>query len=146
MDEILLAKSILDEIGLSIAPGNILISQESMIPIMIDGKNIKYSFNDPSSVYTSSSDILFDPINNYKLMEDLLGFYVQNEFGDNAVSIITGVSKDEPKKTSRGVKFKNNTVVESGFYYNRCLSICDLILKFANMPSDLTIFDTDIRG
>lgn len=145
MDEIMLAKSILDEVGLSIAPGGILIHQESMVPIRVGDKNIKYSLTDPGSVYTSASDILFDPIHNYKLMEYLLGFYVSNEFGNSVATIIAGSLKDEPRKTSRGVKFVDGRLVESGYYYNKCLSICDLILRFANMPADLSMFDIDPR-
>lgn len=141
--EVGVGKAILDEIGIGIAADNTLYDQESMAPIQFQGKNIKYSSSDPSSVYLGEGDVLFDPIHNLRMITTMLGTYINREEAENGREVLSMYDDfiRENKTTSHAIKFADGQVVSSKFYKNKCLAICDNILEMANANCDLTQFD-----
>lgn len=137
-DELELGKAILDEIGINIGPDHILIDDETGVPVQFNGKNIKFSVTQPQ-IYIGEGDVKFDPAHNYRMMNTMLGLYLDREYGDNVTSVHEDFDRAE-RMTSHTIRMKNRDIT-SGKYKNRCLALCDNVLQLANFDNDLSKFD-----
>ena len=137
-DEIELGRAILDEVGLSIGPDHILIDEESGVPVQFNGKNIKFSLNDPQ-LYIGEGDVKFDPAHNYRMITTILGMHLDKEYDGKVLSMYED-HNTENRTTSQTIKLESGNIT-SQYYKNRCLAICDNILQMANYDSDLSQFD-----
>lgn len=140
--EVEVGKAILNEIGIGIAPDNSLYDQDSQLPVQFQGKNIKYSSTNPDQIYLGEGDVLFDPIHNLRMITTMLSTYIdkEEEQGKEVISMYDDYNR-ENRTTSHSIKFAGGEVVESKYYKNKCLAICDNILTMANANCDLSKFD-----
>lgn len=137
-----LGRAVIMEMGLYIGKDNILRDQDTNAQIKFGGKNVKYTYEDPSKLYIGENDTLFDPTGDYKLMNTMLGYYIdkENELG-NINSIAPYTLDGDNKTVCQGVKLTNGERIESGYFRNRCLSICDFVLKCAGNSDDIHNLD-----
>lgn len=142
-----LTYDIINELGLIIGPDGLLYDQETRNIININGKNIKCTFDSVNNpVYVSDFNIVFDPINNIKLMTILFDMYLKNENeAGNFYCISYSIEEIEKKGPSyiRATLDNGNgmSFFEGKPYNNRCLSICDIILKFSGVDANLYMMD-----
>lgn len=137
-----LGRSVIMEMGLYIGKDNILRDQDTNMQIAFGGKNVKYTYNDPSKLYIGENDVLFDPVDNYKLMNNMLGYYIDKENESGNMSSVAPYMLDGDNRTvCQGVKLTNGERIEGGYFRNRSLSICDFILKCAGDTSDIHNLD-----
>lgn len=141
--------ALINEIGLSINSNNVLYDQDTHNIIYFGGKEIKCSIDPDKPVYKSEVAVVFDPIDDIKLMTTILGYYLEKErvLGETyPITYLTSQNK------GKGLQPSNITVrlqtpdqgiiqVSSNFYYNKCLKIADIILRMGGQYCDLSNFD-----
>lgn len=141
-DEASIGKAIIDEMGVGIGPDYVLYDEDTGAPVQFQGKNIKFSANNPELVYIGAGDVLFDPVHNLRMVTTMMGMYLDKEEGNGKeAQCMYDDNNREDRTTSHTIKFSNGESVTSKFYKNRCLAICDNFLEMANMNSDLSEFD-----
>ena len=141
-DEGSIGKAIIDEMGVGIGKDYILYDEDTGAPVQFQGKNIKFSANNPELVYIGTGDVLFDPIHNLRMITTMMGMYLDKESANGKeTQCMYDCNNREDRTTSHTIKFSNGDVVSSKYYKNRCLAICDNFLQMANMNSDLSEFD-----
>lgn len=141
-DEASIGKAIIDEMGVGIGPDYVLYDEDTGAPVQFQGKNIKFSANNPELVYIGAGDVLFDPVHNLRMVTTMMGMYLDKEESNGKeAQCMYDDNNREDRTTSHTIKFSNGESVTSKFYKNRCLAICDNFLEMANMNSDLSEFD-----
>ena len=140
--------ALLNEIGLSIDRDNVLIDQDNGGQrIYFGGKLIKCSVDPNNPVYSSDVAVVFDPINDMKLMTTILAYYLEKErvLGESYPIAYSFNDRDKQGPSNMIVKIQTSengiTEVVSNFYYNRCLKISDIILRMGGHYCDLSNFD-----
>ena len=141
-DEASIGKAIIDEMGVGIGPDYVLYDEDTGAPVQFQGKNIKFSANNPELVYIGAGDVLFDPVHNLRMVTTMMGMYLDKEESNGKeAQCMYDDNNREDRTTSHTIKFSNGESITSKFYKNRCLTICDNFLEMANMNSDLSEFD-----
>ena len=141
-DEASIGKAIIDEMGVGIGPDYVLYDEDTGAPVQFQGKNIKFSANNPELVYIGAGDVLFDPVHNLRMVTTMMGMYLDKEESNGKeAQCMYDDNNREDRTTYHTIKFSNGESVTSKFYKNRCLAICDNFLEMANMNSDLSEFD-----
>lgn len=141
-DEASIGKAIIDEMGVGIGPDYVLYDEDTGAPVQFQGKNIKFSANNPELVYIGAGDVLFDPVHNLRMVTTMMGMYLDKEESNGKeAQCMYDDNNREDRTTSHTIKFSNGESITSKFYKNRCLAICDNFLEMANMNSDLSEFD-----
>ena len=141
-DEARIGKAIIDEMGVGIGPDYVLYDEDTGAPVQFQGKNIKFSANNPELVYIGAGDVLFDPVHNLRMVTTMMGMYLDKEESNGKeAQCMYDDNNREDRTTSHTIKFSNGESITSKFYKNRCLAICDNFLEMANMNSDLSEFD-----
>ena len=139
--------ALINEIGLSINNNGSLFDQDTGQIIYFGGKEIKCSIDPTIPVYKSDMSVIFDPLNDMKLMTTILGYYLEKErsMGDYYPITYSFNDRDKrgPSNMSVQIQTPDRGIVEvvSGFYYNRCLKISDIILRMGGQESNLSNFD-----
>lgn len=134
------------EMGLGLDADKHLYDQDTMNPIMFKDKYIKAAI-DPSPIYAGRNDILFDPANNYTLMNRLFGLYLDKAQNTDDGDILGGYiahyvdDNEERDKQCVGVKTHGRGVISSEYYYNVYLAYIDCIFRIAGYIPVLTQFD-----
>ena len=137
-----IGKAILDEMGIGIGPEYVLYDEDTGAPVQFQGKNIKFSVNNPDMVYIGNGDVLFDPVHNLRMVTTMMGMYLDKEsLADKETQCMYDDYNKEERTTSHTIKFSDGQQVTSKYYKNKCLAICDNFLQMANMGSDLSDFD-----
>lgn len=139
-----LGRALIMEMGLSMDNDHVLYDQDTYTPISYQGKRVKYSSTDPDKLYIGEGDVLFDPVHNYHMMLSMLGYYIdkEKEAGNlDAIAPYSITAKD--KTTAHGIKCEHGECVESDYYHNRCLGICDVILKRSYDDINIHQFDDE---
>lgn len=137
--------ALINEIGLSIYNDE-LYDQENYTKINMEGKSIKCSIDTSHPVYGSEYSIVLDPINNMNLMTLLMSYYFGKEEASGNFTVLSynfndnGLSGPHNQSSIR-VKMVGNNIVESRYYYNRCLKFSDIILRLGGYNPDLSNFD-----
>lgn len=130
----------LKEIGLDIDEDNHIIDEESGMPIMMKGKFLK--FNCGPANRTTKDEINYDPLNNPKLMNFLLGYYsdkLESE-GSRGVDICFSTVGPEEKQILK-VKTGDDTL-ESNPYHNESVRIMDIICQLNESEQDVSKYDS----
>ena len=139
--------ALINEIGLSINSNNSLFDQDTGQVIYFGGKEIKCSIDPNISVYPSDIAVVFDPINDMKLMTTILGYYFEKERVMGECYPITYSFNDRDKKKPSSIMVKLQTpdrgIIElnSDSYSNKCLKLSDIILRMGGQFCDLSNFD-----
>ena len=146
-----LTYNFLNCMGLSVKPDGTVIDTEMNASggtsIKISGKSLKANTNINNIHYAGESEVMLETITNYKILNDLLGYFLDKLklFEEKeALSFFPEDSEDpEGNRVSRlSVRFADNTQISSDFYYNRCLSIIDIIFKLGEQNVDIHNFDS----
>ena len=141
--------ALLMEIGLAIkSPEEILYDQDTMFVLTCGNKHIKASVDPNRPVFASQFTTLFDPLN-FKIMNFFLSYYISkeesvNNFKVTAFSFHDNGLRGADCKSCIRVKFLNGSTIESGYYNNKALKICDVILRIGGFNVDLSNFDTRV--
>ena len=140
--------ALLNEIGLSIDNNNTLIDQDNNGErIYFGGKLIKCSLDPNRPVYNSEIAIVFDPVDDIRLMTTILAYYLEKErvLGESYPIAYGFNNKDKQGPSTISVKIQTHDrgiiEVTSNLYYNKCLVISDVILRMGGQYSDLSNFD-----
>ena len=142
--------ALINEIGLSINGNNSLFDQDTGQVIYFGGKEIKCSINPNIPVYPSDIAVVFDPINDMKLMTTILGYYFEKErvMGEYYPITYSFNDRDKKKPSSIMVKLQTNDrgiiEINSGAYNNKCLKLSDIILRMGGQDCDLSNFDKKV--
>lgn len=139
------------EIGLSINANGYIFDQQTGIVLKYKEHFMKCTFNN-EPIYAGKNDIVFDPVNNYQLMELLLGYYLEKEEANgNDHQFIAHFRDDEVKRTeaNKGERFKQRIILRTKcgdictqYYYNLYLAYSEAIFLLAGSDEyDLSNFD-----
>lgn len=152
-----LTYAIINELGFMIGHDNLLYEQSTRNIINIEGKNLKCTLdriNNP--VFESEYNMVFDPISNLKLMTLIMEHYFKKEEEEGNFYVSTYSIEEIEKRGPSYIRatmnnrptspYNNCTTGASEYmigkaYYNKCLSICDIILRFGGFDPDLSNLD-----
>ena len=115
--------------------------------IRLSGKSLKANTNPNNIHYAGEGEIMLEILTNYKVLNGLLGYYLDKIKLFDEIETLSFFPEDaedqEGNRISRlTVRFANNTQVSSEFYYNRCLSLIDIIFKLGEQNVDIRNFDS----
>lgn len=140
--------ALINEIGLSIKEGGIIVDQDTLIPLKFGDKDIKASVDVNKPVYESDYTVVLDPLNNMKLMNMLLGYYLEKEKASGNLEPITFSTDEEFKRGPSNLTVRCGSAktklydITTNFYNNKCLKFADIILRLGNERNiDLHNFD-----
>ena len=145
-----LTYNFLNSMGLSVKPDGTVIDTEMNssggTAIKISGKSLKASTDINNIRYAGEGEVMLELLTNYKILNDLLGYFLDKIRifdGIEALSFFPedGEDKDGNRIGRLTVRFANNTQVSSDYYYNKCLSIIDIIFKLGEENVDIHNFD-----
>lgn len=132
---------VMDEMGLYADPYGNVLDQQTDTALQIKGRNLKFVADD--FVRLSKDEMVFDPLNNQTLANNLFGYYINNRFNENGnkyVSNYSTVPAGEGKGTVE-VKVDGSTLA-SGKYYADSVKYADMMMRMNGSDSvDLSDYD-----
>ena len=129
-------------IGLDVDNSNKVIDQDTCRPIEFKGKSIKYTSDPNRNLLLAKNDILFDPINNSKLMSNLFSYYLTKLEENEGVTFNSYYIKNGNEgRTALEVKNEDQKIT-SKFYNNDSMKYIDIILKLSG-ESDIDLSEYD---
>lgn len=140
---------VLLDIGLSVNREGYIFDDDSRLYLQFKNKYIKTSINNVA-VYAGKTDIIFDPIRNYRMMEYLFGYFLEKEksFGNNMdiIAHFTEEITDEKGTKMRRVGIRTNIGnIYSNFYKNIYLGFIEMIFRLSDdNEAELQPFDIDL--
>lgn len=146
-----LTYNFLNCMGLSVRPDGTVIDTElnasGGAAIKLSGKSLKATTTPNNIHYAGEGEIMLEILTNYKMLNSLLGLFLDKEkmFDDReTLSFFPEDAEDnEGNRISRlTVRFSDNSQVSSDYYYNRCLTIIDVIFKLGEENVDMHNFDS----
>lgn len=128
-----IARSILGEMGLYLNPQHLVYDEDTGNMITIDGKFLAFTFTPNTNFfYDTEKCILFNPFGDFRTMNRLFSYYLNKEQANGNMGFVETYYIDENPKDSRETRMvikTQNELYESEYYKNKCLKICDIILK-----------------
>lgn len=142
-----LTYNLLNAMGMSTLPNGIIIDSDAGgAVIQVSGKTVKATINDYNINYAGEGEIVFEPLTNSKLLTSFLGRTLDKYKEETGMEVITYFPEEilvgENKQIRMGIKWINGSITYSDFYYNRCLSIIELIFRIDETPVNLKNFDS----
>ena len=146
-----LTYNFLNSMGLSVKPDGIVIDTEMNssggTAIKISGKSLKASTDINNIRYAGEGEVMLELLTNYKILNDLLGYFLDKIRIFDGIEALSFFPEDAEDKDGNRigrltVRFANNTQVSSDYYYNKCLSIIDIIFKLGEENVDIHNFDS----
>lgn len=132
---------VMDEMGLYVDPYGNVVDQQTDAALQIKGKHLK--FVSEGDVSLSRDEMVFDPLNNQTLANNLFGYYINNRYnesGNNYVSTYATVAAEGGKGTVE-VKVDGNTLA-SGKYYTDSVKYADIMMRMNGSDEvDLSEYD-----
>ena len=142
METVDISRKIFRAVGLDVDNANKVIDQDTCMPIEFKGKCIKYTSDPNKNLLLAKNDILFDPINNPKLMSNLFGYYLTKlEETENTVFNSYYVKPGNEGRTAIELKSDSETIT-SKYYKNDSIKYMDMILRL-NGESDINLNEYD---
>lgn len=144
-----LTYDLLNAMGMAVRPNGIVIDTEAGNSIVqFSGKCIKATINPYDIKYATIDEIAFEPLTNSKLLVSFLG-RVLDKYADEMNHTIEAISyfqdeivdENKNKKVRMCVKWTNNTITSSNYYYNKCLALIELIFIIGEINVNLNNFD-----
>ena len=137
-----ISRKIFRAIGLDVDNANKIIDQDTCRPIEFKGKCIKYTSDPNKNLLLAKNDILFDPINNTKLMSNLFGYYLTKlEETENIAFDSYYVKAGNGGRTALELKSESETIT-SKYYNNDSIKYMDMILRL-NGESNIDLNEYD---
>lgn len=136
--------NLLNSIGLSINGSGYVYDQDTGIMIQDAGRLIKASIDPNSPCFAGQGEVVFDVINNIRLVTTLFGYALDKATameGFDSVSNYIDEWKDDPRATSICIKMADGSVKNSGYYFNKCLKFVAAIFSIDDTLVDLNNFD-----
>lgn len=136
--------------GLSVRPNGVIIDTElnsaGGAGITFGGKTLKANIKPNDIHYAGEGELVIDILNGYKIVNTLLGLFLdkkKNFDGLETVSYFSndGMDAEGNKMSSTSVKFINGEIYTSEMYYNKCLSLIDVIFQIGEENVFLKNFD-----
>ena len=128
--------------GLDVDSSNKVIDQDTCRPIEFKGKSIKYTSDPNKNLLIAKNDILFDPINNSRLMSTLFGYYLTKLEENEGIAFDSYYTKNGNEgRTALELKNENEKIT-SKYYTNDSIKYIDIILKL-NGDSDIDLSEYD---
>lgn len=130
------------EIGLEVDQEMRVVDQDLGNVIMFKGKTLKANIGGLRQPFIGRNDILFDPVNNYKIMTTIFAYYVQKltNMEGRYFNIFYPVQL-QSGKTYAEIK-EDMKVIRSGAYFNPCIAFIDLVFRLNNEEYDLSMYDS----
>lgn len=148
-----LTYNFLNCMGLSVRPDGSVIDTElndvmnGGTAIKLSGKSLKAN-TDPRNIhYAGEGEIMLEILTNYKTLNSLLGLFLdKKKMFDNLETLSffpeDAVDVDGNRISMLSVRFADNSQVSSDYYYNRCLTILDIIFKLGEENVNIHNFDS----
>lgn len=132
---------VMDEIGLYVDPYGNVLDQQTDTALQIKGKNLKFVTDNAVSV--AKDEIVFDPLNNQTLANNLFGYYINNRYNENGNKYVSNYST-VPAGDGKGtveVKVDGSTLA-SGKYYADSVKYADMMMRMNGAETvDLSDYD-----
>ena len=137
-------------IGLSVMPNGVVIDTElSEYPttIKIGGKTIKANISPDNIHYAGEGEIMLDILSNYKMLNNLFGLFLDKKKLFDNIEVLSFFPEECTDNNGRRmskttIKFITNNHISSEYYYNRCLSLIDLVFRLSEENVNIHNFDT----
>lgn len=137
----------LNAAGLSCNPEGIVYDNEIGTQIKFSNKILKASTSPYNIRYPGEGEIMLDILGNIKMVTSIFGLVLDKLRVMDNKEIISYYPEEvdykiEGLKRFRViVKFENLETLVGNFYFNRCLSLVDVILQLGELNVDLVPFD-----
>lgn len=137
--------------GLSVKPDGTVVDTELNVNggtiIKLSGKSLKANTNPNNIHYAGEGEIMLEILSNYKTLNSLLGLFLdKRKMFDNIETLSffpeDAEDKDGNKISKLTIRFADNTQISSDYYYNKCLTIIDIIFKLGEENVDIHNFDS----
>ncbi len=140
MDNQLVNKMIMDEIGLEIGPEDLIIDQDFTQLLTVSGKNLKFMRNNKTR--HEKNIIEFNPSENVKVMVHLFSYYLNKKnLEDGTYFPIYFPVLGSDGKTS-ALEIKGDIIIKSKYYKNESLKYLDIIMHINGEENvDLSYLD-----
>jgi hypothetical protein len=149
-----LTYNFLNAIELSVLPTGEVVDFTTMAPdhngrmtptlIKFGGKTLKATIDPERIQYAGENEVMLDILSNAKQVNALLGVLLDKmQLQGNKLLSFYNQDIDDPsgyRKTSNAAKFEDREVV-SAYYFNKCLSMIDLVFNLSENDVDLHNFD-----
>ena len=115
--------------------------------IKLSGKSLKANTNPNNIHYAGEGEIMLEILSNYKTLNSLLGLFLdKRKMFDNIETLSffpeDAEDKDGNKISKLTIRFADNSQISSDYYYNKCLTIIDIIFKLGEENVDIHNFDS----
>ena len=112
------------------------------MPIEFKGKCIKYTSDPNKNLLLAKNDILFDPMNNSKLMSNLFAYYL-TKLEENEGVVFESYYTKNGNEGRTALEIKNQyEKITSKYYNNDSMKYIDIILKL-NGESGIDLSEYD---
>ena len=132
------------EIGLGINDQQYLYDQDTQTCIMFKDKYIKATVQ-PVPIYAGKNDIIFDPSENFQLMSNLFGYFLDkfSSDEDNEIKYIAHSIEDNDDKSKQRIVIRTSIGdIKTDYYYCLYLGFIEAIFILnQNINPDLSNFD-----
>lgn len=137
---------LVQELELEVLPDGKLFNPENQNIFQYNGQNIIVTIKENDIKYAGQGDIVFNPLEDIRLVTALFGFYLtkKQEQGMPFISYFNNDIIDpstDIKYEALTVKFDTLNSITSNHYHNKCLKFIDIIFMMENDPVDLSNFD-----
>ena len=146
-----LTYNFLNCMGLSVTPNGSVIDTELNTDggtlIKLSGKILKANTNPMNIHYAGEGEIMLEILTNYKTLNSLLGLFLDKKKLFDEIETLSFFPEDAVdvngnRISKLSVRFADNSQVSSDYYYNRCLTIVDLIFKLGEENVNIHNFDS----
>lgn len=138
--------NLLNALECSVRPDGTIMTPLAKQPLKFGDKVLIASI-DPNNIhYPGEGQILFDPLNNLKMVISIFGLFMDKlrVFDEREIlSWYPNEKVDENKiiYTSLSIKFADNSIVSSKYYINKTLPYIELMFQLAEEDVNLSNFD-----
>lgn len=143
-----LTYDLLNAMGMYALPNGIVADSETNSIVQFSGKSVKATINPYDIKYANMDEIAFEPLTNSKLLIALLGRELDKlaEYNEHKFEAISYYQEEKPdengnRKIRMSVKWSDNSVTSSNYYYNKCLALIELIFVICDVDVNLSNFD-----
>lgn len=118
-----LTYNLLNAIGLVINPNGYLYDTDSNTIVQFQGRNIKATIDPNIPCFAGQGEVVFDILNNVRLVTTMLGYVIDKETMLNGFSSLSHYIDDEPTtyRSALCIKMTDQTVKSTLYYTNKCL-------------------------